>query len=558
MNQDTATTKLGLPAIDGCIVPSTADQLFSWMRTFWTHLYKDKQFLKSLQGSRALRYAQLYLDLLENIQLLDHTDTPVFHRERWYPIVVRKNRRNNADAATMRIGDDAVLTNGTQAGFESKIRIGRHVDRSDVVAYSLDDDVVDVVSCVVDSIAKPSVILNNGSDFRIDRKSIVISKEHDPFNDDSLFPKFDVVDEITGESTQETVLWACDTLIDKDFVFKHSGYAVDLKGKSSELYRNVVRAVWDATSDGLSPAHLRIVIGALCGVPTVIEDAETIQTIYTCDGMRHVITDKNVYTFGENAVLRDCVKAGNTIFHGDFLDTAVRLYPFITSVADVTRKTEFSEYTFKKDISSVSIPKAIIRGPLDTGFYAGWDEKDVVCRGFDANGNPKLMFDLGTGNAEKELKYWNFVWSEAEKSKVSIEDCFDGIKNDSISEGSVCGSVQPIAFFLKNLIGANTLFVFVDTDKLAAEAPLFDPNFYNTLRQLIPAHIRLYFIEHGNAIDGQDDEIDEQDDSDVSVTAGSNYDESDDEFDDIDDYVVSSKWTKRCRRRHDDDDDDEY
>lgn len=555
MNHNNTPATLHLPSIDEYTVPSVASQLFSWMRTFWTKLYRDKAFLKNLQGSRALRYAQLYLDLLENVQALDHSTVPVFHRERWYPIIIRKNRRNEADAALLRLGDGAVLADGTQQGYDKQIDIGAYTDKSDTVSYSLNEPAVDIVSCVTDSIAKPTIVLNKGSDFNIVRQSIVISKEKDPFADNSGFVRFETYDEDRKETTEEIVLWGCDTLVDKDLVFKHAGYAVGLRAESSEQYSKIVKAVWDATNDGLNPMHLRMVLSSLCGVPCIIEDKETVQTIYSCDNMLHVITDKNVYTLGGDATLRECVKGGNTLSCGDFLDTSVRIYPFISSVDDVPRKTEFSTDQFKEDVSSVSIPLAILRGPLNTGFYAGWDEKDVYCAGFDSHGNPKLMFDLGTGDPANEREYWDSVWNSAESAGMSMEDCFEGIKSANIHEGSVCGKVIPLRFFMKNLIGANTIFVFVDTGKIAEDAPLYDPNFYQALRKLVPDYVRLYFVEHGAAVDDLVDEDTQDSDSDVKLSLTCEYDDQDDYFEEQDDYLENFKWTRKCRRRAEDDED---
>lgn len=552
---------LNLPELEANYVKDATALLFSWLRTFWTKLYKDKSFVRGMQGSRAVRLAQLYLDLLESTQLLDHTKAPVFHRERWYPIVVRKSRRNTGDITTLKLGsaNGAVLSKDGQHDGPyrdgQKFVVGPDNAYDGFVTYALDDDVRTVVSCIVDSIANPTVILNNGVDFKVLDRSIVLRDKLDPFTPGSGFATFEVPEGPDTAADEEAVLWACDTLIDKDYVFKFSGYAIGLKTESTEQYARIVKNVWDATTDGLSVKHLVDVIAAMCCVPVVKEPKERVEAIYEFDGRTRVVTDKNVYTLGPNTGkddIRDSVKAGSTLFQGELFDKSVRIYPFVRSTEDVSRFTEFDEAQFKKDVTSLEIPAALIRTDTQAGFYVGWDTVDIICNGFDKNGNPKLSFDIGLDDYE-DVKYWSSVWSWYENAGKSMASCFDGLESGTISEGSKCGEVSPLEYFLKNLVGANTLIVVVDTDKIPDTSPLADPNFFQTLRRLIPKHVRLYFVEHGSSIDDEYFCGDSMDDSaEISTSA---YDDYDDELDFEDDDYVDTRFVRKCRGSEKDDDD---
>lgn len=549
----TDTRELELPTIDGSNVSEIADRMLGWLRTFWTKLYRDKSFAKYLQGSRALKYAQLYLDVLEGIRLMDHSTAPVFHRERWYPIIVRQNETNMSDASVLRLGDDAVLSSEVVAPYDSKLRLGEHTSLEEFVTYQLPDKVVDVMACIVDNIADPGIVLKNGSDFRIKDSSIVIRKTHDPFGADTPFAVFDVPETPESPGTKEAVLWACDTLVDRDYMHDHVGYAVGLEGESGEAYARIVRAVWDATTDGLSMEHLRQILAALCGIPCVLTDGETVQALYQVDGYRQVITDRNVYTLGESAELRDAVRAGNKLSKGDFLDNSVRIYPFVMYTDRMEGYTEFSEEQFRRDVASIEIPSALIRSDVSGGFYVGWDEKPVIYSGNDSNGNARYRFDLGM-SADDEDRYWSDVWSKYEKLGKPMRSCFDDLVGGSMSEGDICGTVVPIRFFLRNLVGANTLIVFVDTDRIRTDAPLYDPNFFQVLRRLMPSYVRMYFIEHGSVID--DEYSDDLDTATDTARIYASLDEIEDEYglDTADDRIVSKKWTKKCRGRDDSDD----
>lgn len=552
---DTPIERMNLPAVPVEKIPETADLLLVWMRTFWTKLYKDKQFVRYLQESRALACAQLYLDVLEGLALLDHSKAPAFHRERWYPIVIRKSLENRANAASPKIGrDDIDVAAGPASGYLEQVRIGDYFSKEGSVAYPTKDELKHVVSCVVDSIVNPSVVLKPGVDFEVGDRSIVIRRSADPFADGSSFPVFEVPETPDSPATQETVLWACDALVDRNYVSDHMGYAVGLDVASDERAAEIVRHVWDATTDGLNPCHLKQIMAALCRVPCILDDEETVERILDSDSGRTVITDKNVYEFEEQAELAPAVVEGSILSRGDLLDTSVRIYPFVVDVDRVKGYSGFELSKFREDVTSIEIPGAMISGD-SSGFYATWDEKDVMYNGLDSNGNPKLSFDIGMDAAESS-EFWSNVWSRYEERGDSMEACFDGLDSER-TVGQPCGKVVPIKFFLRNLVGANTLIVVVDTDRIPDDAPLYDPNFYNALRKLVPSYVRLYIVEHGQAVDDEFS-VQQPPSSDEAVLS---YDLRSDELEELEDRydtsdeLVGARWTRKCRNSREDEDD---
>lgn len=559
---DNDTANLNTPEIPATTVIDTTTLLVRWLRTFWTKLYKDKTFLVHLQASRAERVAQLYLDVLENARLLDHKKAPVFHRERWYPIVVRENMRNDAGAAVARLGDGGLLLGadhqtGDDGAFSSPVKIGEHVDRADTVSYAVKDDVKKIMSCVVDDIVEPHVVLREGADFKLDRRSIVLRKELDPFSEDSKFPVFEVPETPDSEATREAVLWACDAMIDKDYVFKHVGYAVGIESESTTENAEFVKTVWDATTDGLNVEHLQQLLGSLCRVPVILEDVEKIESVYRTSESTTVVTDRHAYVLGPDAVLRDAIRTGNSARRGDLLDCSVKIYPFVVDADDVKRYSGFDLDTFKKDVASLAIPGALISGDDSSGFYVEWAEQPVEQVGVDSNGNPRYRFDIGLDEAA-DARFWEGVWAKYEKLDRSMAECFDSVE-----------TVSPLKFFLRNLVGANTLIVVIDTDRIPEDAPLYNPSFFNALRKLVPAYVRMYFVEYGSVIDDQDgagsteisqDTENEEDGgalNDVSLSADAGeYDETSDTLY-CEDEIVNEKWARRCHRSKDEEDYDD-
>ena len=52
------------PTVDTDNISSVAQKLYSWLGSIWSVVYEDRSFIRYVQGARALRIAQLYLDVL--------------------------------------------------------------------------------------------------------------------------------------------------------------------------------------------------------------------------------------------------------------------------------------------------------------------------------------------------------------------------------------------------------------------------------------------------------------------------------------------------------------
>jgi len=483
-----------------------ANTLFKWLGSFWSDIYEDDDFAKNLQGARALKAAQLYLDILEAANLKDRANAPVFHRERWYPIIVRKSQRNTSKTTALKLGskEDAVL--GDQNPKDEKEKIypqgtvfrlgGKEYSFKDIVVYPISSDVKKLPACIVDNIASPKVVLHSNSDFLLMDGVVAINAKYDPFGDESQFPQFELdPDDPDGKVDYESVLWASDALFDKDLVYGHLGYAIGLPTESTDSYKRIVNAVWNTVSDGAAPRMLKALIAAICEVPTIRNDKEKVEQILRLKDKVQVVTDKEVYTLNPEAELRPSVRLGSTLEMFDTIESSVKVYPYVTDTSKIGGYTEFAD-GFEKDVPIIDLPPAFFRSGVEDGFAVGWDERDIVCHGLDKNGNPKLSFQLEGSELDNDV-FWSDVWQNYEESGESMETCFEGYLDDTLwADGKVVGRISPIKFFLRHLVGANTLLVTIRTDTIAEDAPLYDPKFFATVRECIPSYVRLFFIEH--------------------------------------------------------------
>jgi hypothetical protein len=354
------------------------------------------------------------------------------------------------------------------------------------------------VTCLVDNLVAPKVLLIKDRDFVIQNGTVVLYKKNDPFGEDSPFP----LSVVTTDSAtdQETVLWACDVLFDRDYVYDHIGHVFGVRMRSTEYLKTLLNSIWDITTSGASPRLFSAAMGALCNVPTVLTDTETVETLTTDpNGDKLVITDKHVYRISSSASLRTGVVPGAVLGYGDYLDQAIKIYPAICDPRSpkLAGSVEYAA-DMRHDVPVVTLPPAFFKTPLAYGLSFSWEAVPIYCSGTDANGNPKLWFPI-EGLEADVTAFWEDVWTRCETQGVSLEACFDGYLDDRVPyqemEGT-CGHIEPLAFMLKNLIGANTVIVTLDVTQLRTGArKQLVPLFMDLLQGTLPAYVHLCFVE---------------------------------------------------------------
>ena len=520
-----------------------AHLLHEWLGSFWSEACGSRDLVATLQQARALRIAQLYLDLLEAIKLQDRSGAPVFHRERWHPVAIRRSTRNTGRPEMFRLGKDGmVLGRQTDSsefpkGTEFELGSGR-ISVEGAVFYPFDEASLGLKSaatCATNRIADATVVLSPDHGFRILDGGIEFSAAEDPFEGEHAdeFPKFEVAtDDPKSPVDEEAVVWICDGMFDKGFIDDHLGYAIGLSGESSEVYKRVVNAAWNAVASGCTPLILTSLMACICGLPTVREDGEVVESIERSDDATTVVTSKNVYRLHRDSVLKPGVVRGAELKRFDTLESSVRVYPYVREADRLHLWSEFAdeEKDFRDDVGSIDLPPSLFRCGVEEGFSVGWEDRDVYCNGFDANGNPKLWFYLDGLESDNTI-FWESVWAGYESAKVSMASvlpCSDSVINGTLPEPgkSVGKTVTPIDFFLKNLVGANTLIITVRTDTLPEDAPLRDPKFFGVLRDCVPACTRLYVIEHAAVWDDWDAEDGGQPEDEFSASALENASDS--------------------------------
>lgn len=453
-----------LPTISQSKLTDVFNRLYEWIGSFWSKVYTDPNFIKHIQVGRSLRVAQLYLGFLENLKLMDRHNAPVFHRERWQPIVIRKSQKDTGSLNVLKFGDNHAVLGG-EGWPQDEVypdgivfKLGRDTEFRGLEVYPFEGSLDSVHTCIVDNIISPNVILRKGVDFIVDQNSIAIVSDLSPFAENSPFPKFDILDisdDPDHDTDQETVLWACDTLTDEDFVNNYLGYVTGVAVDTTELGKNIVNAYWDMLNYA-SPECLSVLVATLCGVPYVKTDGEVIQQVQE----KAVITDRNVYRFDYTPAYRGKIAVGAVLHRGELLDMAVKILPFVSNVTAINtylQSVEKETYEVKDVLPVVMVPGSITKS--GKGFSADWEPLE-----------PSEFSD---------------------KYGIDIEFC---------TPNSANGKIVPAQYFLENAVGPNTLFISVDTDVIP-DAPIYKNKYYRLIREAIPAYIRLVTIGGAKASD---------------------------------------------------------
>lgn len=463
--------------------------VYNWLGSLWTQLFEQQALVKNYGQALGLLSSQLYLDFMETSRLLHRKEMPIFHRDRWKLLRLRECDRDTGNAVLAKLGGRHVPKIGPQdsAPFRqgAYAAIGGHIGVAGMTAYPLPAGTADVLTSISDSIMSPTRILLRGSDFFVEDDTLIFINGKDPF---ALgFPTAEV------DGCKEAALWASDALVDKDYVYAQAGHVLGIREASSEFYAKYVNALWDLRNLGASLALVRAGIAAILGEPYVLEAEETVEDIVAGENGTQVITSAHVYSVPSTAQLRSAVRVGETLRFGELLTQTIRVYDNL----DPTRLSADSEYgqRLRADMDALYLPPGFFRARLRHGLGATWDISPITYAGADANGNPKLKFQV-FGSPEDVAAFWEDFWEYCESRGISGISCFPGRIHATLVpvEDATWGSVAPVEYFLYNYLKANLLVVVVDGDRLSA-AGRGAMHIIAMLNAALPAHACLVLME---------------------------------------------------------------
>jgi hypothetical protein len=282
--------------------------LIAALGSFWARTYTGVDQVHSYVMATSQLVNQTYQNLIRVVESLSRFDVPLFHTETLVPIVLKKSNRNSAQT-TLTLFDRNTVNLNEQLRFDV-------APATNFFSFLLPAGLVDVTQ-LFNRITFPTGALVKNVDFLIDRERGVVIFARDPF-ENPVFTKRPAAD---NPEDEELTLWAFCGQFDYNTVFNQFAYAVGIKLRTSQSYKELTNAVISGLVEGgASAAVLDAAISAICGVPISIGPTEIVELVDNDARGLLIVTDKAVYRFAEHAVPRVAIgqklTAGAPLVHG--------------------------------------------------------------------------------------------------------------------------------------------------------------------------------------------------------------------------------------------------
>jgi hypothetical protein len=456
--------------------------LLAILGSFWSRTYTAADQVHSYTDGTALLAAQSYRNLLETVASLSRLDVPLYHTETWVPIVLRKSQRNG------------VLTNlarfdRTGTAFDAGLVFDSAAGQA-FYAFPRPANMAGAAQ-IVNKLIYPTLALAENVDYVFDSERSAIVFAADPFDSPHLIKKG--IYDSSNLIDEEIVLWAFNGKFDYDYVFTQFAYALGMRLKTSQGYKDLMNAVFGGlVNGGASAADLDLAFSAICGVPVALETGETVEVAARDAHGTLIVTDKHVYRFPEDAV--------PTVAVGDTLRAGARLIDALEIL----------------ELTAGSIPDRISALALDSGYLAACFYGDLIFENKNvpleinsdhSSGYTYVKFGLGGFPADVARFFDELHARGVEEAARAVPPCETTrrrrgtlahlLDKRAQPDGEptveyLPATINPLKFIVANILRNNVFLVHIKGAALGQNRL----GLYNSrhLRQLLPPHAAMIVI----------------------------------------------------------------
>lgn len=451
-----------------------ADKLLSLLGSYWATSYLGNNLIQDLTGVTGQMAQQTHRQLLELISSVSRYSVPIFHKENWYALTFKESEINVDDGLL------AKYVTPPTANYSATTALNYGELRSQSFYSVSKPDTLKDVGLIFDQIASPTVELVQGIDYWLADTTIAFRRN--PFENPNI-PQRDLFD-ANGEmsSDKEITLWLYRGAWDWDLVYEQFGYALQLKLESSEGYRDVVNAIFDALAQGTSERTQQLTLAASFGVPVTRGASETVELVKEDANKLNIITDQNVYEFpkGTTAI----VAAGDVIAAGDPLTDLFQTF-------ELNRGVEISP----TDISALTLGS----GTLTPGFWGGitFDNATVPTvvepPSDDTLNYTKISWQVSGFPLDVE-QFWSDTHAKGVLAGQTLAMLLDVRTNptDQPTAASLPTEINPFQFLADNLLRNNAYIVKVKPGSQLEGQLAFVP--VDQLRKIQPPNTLMLLI----------------------------------------------------------------
>jgi hypothetical protein len=292
----------------------TPDYFLEALGSFWTTIFGQKDFIKTIINANELNLSNEYLKFCEIILGESIEDIPVFNRENWVNLTFLESELNSDISNAILYGDE-----GVKYGLEFAYG-GRWPDTD--ASFTLPSNVIEIGEFLCNKVYDPSLVLNKNKDFFT--KNGVIHFKLNPF-DNTLVPIRDIVNEDGEISDREISLWAPIVIFDKEYLWRRYGVLAGVFKKSSEEYKSLLWNIFAIFFNGPKKRFIEGYLNQIFNLPVIKTDNETINYIVKESTKAIVYTNINTYEISPLSGLRVDLKVGDILRQFAPLSNALEL-----------------------------------------------------------------------------------------------------------------------------------------------------------------------------------------------------------------------------------------
>lgn len=446
--------------------------ILSALGSLWATTYSGDDLITALCAAKAAQAKQSYNDGTELIRSLSRQQIPVLHTDLWYSLTLAQSALNESQYTLAKFGPN----NGFLFGGNLQFGVPQ---QQTLFAFPLPSPIVNI-PLIFNRISAPSVTLVNGIDYIIQDGFIVFRAN--PFNNE-LIPQATVFAD--GAAVDATlVLWCFRAQEDRQYVYEQFGYVLGVQLPSSEDYKELVNALFDALVSGSTANVVRDVWSAVTGVKLAAGNETVEQVIYDADRTL-VITSLAVYRYDPSATV--LVTVGQALDEGDAITDAVQFF-------------EFNQGQCPPEIMSL----ALGQGMLASGFFS-----DLVFQNTavpllvetDVDGYTKVSFEVGGWPADVEM-FFDDLHSRGVARGYTLANLLDqrpqAARDTQPTAGALPATINPFCFLCQNVLRNNAFLLQLKTSACQAGVGVNAAKF---LRRVIPPQtvmLVLAEVELGN------------------------------------------------------------
>ena len=421
--------------------------LYRGLGSFWTQIFEDKETIKGYALGQAEEITQRYLDLIEVINSYSVDKIDIFHRTKWKPINILKSKINTTPFV-FNPGDTVFGEQPTSATsyYGGQIfKFGKPKTPSAKVYEYYVGNTLSEFNVIADKIIDPTKVYLYGSDVIL--KDGVLVFNTNVFDDPNILT-FDVFNDAgelvtytdsagNTQTEQNMILWAYNGSSDLSLLYNSFGCIFNIHKASSQFYKDLLVGLVKLFVNGPTVGILKKLFATFAQLPYVLNTQETIEQIYTANGITVIVTDKEVYKLGGSYNLAQ-LRVGQVLNKGDYLSTNIEFFDSLSGVGGWWKRTGLIR-------DHLGFSRCLFFGPyLDQlGFSA---EPDLVT--LDENGD--IRFPV-IGHPEDVTRFNKYLNSNAVR-KTKIKQAFN------LTGPGDSYMIFPLDFVMDNFLKQNTAF----------------------------------------------------------------------------------------------------